>query len=55
MVFMQGSLEHALNYGNQLMAEFCNTQAMELLPQVLSCFGSVVRVHEILVRIHTSD
>ena len=31
---LQGSLEHALRYGTQLMAEFCNTQAMELLPQV---------------------
>lgn len=30
----QGSLEHALTYGNRLMGEFCNTQAMELLPQV---------------------
>jgi hypothetical protein len=29
-----------LNFGNRLMAEFCNTQAMELLPQVLSSFLS---------------
>jgi hypothetical protein len=62
MVIVQGSLEHALNYGNQLMAEFCNTQAMELLPQVLACldhccgsmnFGADPRIHDYWIRILT--